>query len=178
MTIHVGEIRGLTLWRPWAAAFLQRASRVYWTDGTETTIRPKRVENRDWYPKWAVRPMVGGVAEARPDSPLHIALHAGCTLDREALASLRADGWAELGPGAPSLIVGICRLVRVLDYDELGMMHPLVQPHAAWAVGRYLWEVDDVQPLAEAVDCKGAQGLWKLPAGIEEQVRSQIGRMS
>ena len=77
-------IRGLTLWRPWQAAFLmpERLGRP----------GPKRVENRTWYPRWACLAMSNGMAYARTGRPLYLALHAGRQRDREALEELRTGG--------------------------------------------------------------------------------------
>lgn len=162
----MGQIRGLTLWRPWPNAFLLQ-ERSWSTQ----TIRPKRVENRDWYPQWACQPMSGGVADAKPG--IYFALHAGHRADLQALDEIRRWGWPELRVGEPSLIVAVCRFVRVLDLDQLGEDHPLVARHLPWVAGRYLWEVDQVVVLPDPVSCSGAQGLWLLPDPVLSAVREQ-----
>lgn len=161
----MGQCRGCTLWRPWPACFLlrERAGRP----------GPKRVENRDWYPQWACLPMVGGIALADPAVGLWLALHAGRTADEDALQDIREEGFSELQMGSPALIVGVARLARVLDLDVLGHSHPAIRRHDPWAVGRYCWEVDRVRELPAPVACRGAQGLWRLPELVLEQVRRQ-----
>ncbi|GAA3958309.1 hypothetical protein GCM10023085_45930 [Actinomadura viridis] len=44
-----------------------------------------------------------------------------------------------------------------------------------WAVaGQWHWQLANVRPLAEPVPCKGALGLWRLPAEVDEAVRAQL----
>jgi hypothetical protein len=160
------ELRGLTLWRPWPECFL-------------LGHRPKRVENRPWYPQWAMGPWQTGVACGLHDSQLWLALHAGQRLDREALQDLRQVA-PELQEGRPGEIVAVCWLARVLDVEELhrlseasGHLAEEIVRNLPWICGPYAWEVDQVRALPEPVPCKGAQGLWKLPPEVLEQVRRQ-----
>ena len=37
--------------------------------------------------------------------------------------------------------------------------------------GRFAWKLRDVRPLPQPIPCKGAQGIWKVPAELEAQVR-------
>ena len=163
-----GEIRGCTLHRPWPGAFLLPERTI--PGDTAQVLRPKRVENRDWYPKWACRPMSEGTAVARPG--IYLALHAWLQVDDRALVEVWRWGWPELRRGEASVIVAVCRLARVLDCD-MGFNHPLIRAHRPWAMGRYLWEVDQVAALPEPVACKGAQGLWPLPPEVLARVRMQ-----
>lgn len=44
-----------------------------------------------------------------------------------------------------------------------------------WAAdGQWHWELANVRPLAEPVPCKGALGLWILPAAVEAAVVAQL----
>lgn len=141
-------IRGLTLWRPWAASIV---------------AGPKRVENRPWHPP------IGYIQRG-----LWIAIHAGKRWDPDGAAFLRplwpaskhVTAPLQYGPAvelgwAPWYreqgIVGVARVtaaVRVEDMAE-GQRDP-------FAFGPWCWLLDDVKALPEAIPCRGAQGLWTL----------------
>lgn len=46
-------------------------------------------------------------------------------------------------------------------------------PYGDFAPGRWAWILADVRPLPEPVPCRGAQGLWTVPADIEAAVLDQ-----
>ena len=175
-TMMPAEIRGLTLWRPWDQAFYTPAG---------VGPGPKLVENRDtWWPYRFTGQMQDGTAEALPDRPLWIALHAGQKLDKQALAWIRQLGLPGFVPGPSGVITGVVRLVRVIDVDWIGREgreDPNLRRLAPYAFGRYSWEVGDTIRLPEPVPCTKAQGvrcfqgLWTLPPPVLEQVRDQAG---
>jgi hypothetical protein len=45
-----------------------------------------------------------------------------------------------------------------------------------YAPGRYAFEMENIRPLAEPVLCRGAQGLWLLPAEVEAAVEAELER--
>jgi hypothetical protein len=48
-------------------------------------------------------------------------------------------------------------------------------PYGDFAPGRWAWILEDIRPLPEPVPCRGAQGLWNVPADVEAAVRAQLG---
>ena len=42
-----------------------------------------------------------------------------------------------------------------------------------WLTGRYGWLLDDPRPLATPIACRGAQGLWRVPADVVAQMVRQ-----
>jgi len=139
------QIRGLTLWRPWAWAICHAG---------------KRVENRDWRPPaW----MLG----------CFIAIHAGKTLDDQALAELQEDGSLDLATaevprdGGPQGIVAVARLARVVDASA-----QLPPDQWRWFFGAYGWVLEDVVAI-EPVPCRGARSLWPVPPEVLVAVRER-----
>lgn len=129
----------------------------------------KRVENRTWKPTAS---MIGQTialhaGKARPDWSA-VDLMAGCagwsvrTFDhgyRKPGISLRAPDRDALTRGA---IVATFRLVRT---------HAVAKANCVgWECGPICWDIADVQVLARPVPCKGALGMWTVPADIAEQV--------
>jgi hypothetical protein len=153
-------MRALTLWRPWTDAILYGG---------------KRVENRPWAP-WAR--VVGRL----------IALHAGLRYDFDGADWMREQalfdppGFENCTGGA---FVGVARVAGFerfeapvqmpLDAEPLGEVvtppEPIVDP---WAFGPWCWRLDDVAPLSEAIPFRGAQGLWKVPADVEKELRRLV----
>lgn len=158
----------LTLHRPWPWA-------IFHAPG-----RPKRVENRTWKPP--ARAMQG-----------RIAIHAGKRFDREAVEFiddiLAGVDWTggrcaeDHCPRSldqhPTGIIGTARVVGWVQRND-GLLHRRLAAeaptwaHAAndspWFVGPFGWVLDDVRPLAQPVDIKGAQGLWKVPADVLQAI--------
>lgn len=140
------EIRGLTLWRPWAAAIVHG---------------PKRIENRPWFPSLSFL------------DRLWVAIHAGRRWDA-AGARFIAETWTECPAaidhdeeeaGWPSTfaeqgVVGVARVVEVRPLDEVGPIG------AEWAFGPWCWMLEDVRALPTPIPCRGAQGLWRLPDAV------------
>lgn len=141
------RIRGLTLWRPWPWAF---------------THADKRVENRPWKPPSLI---LGG----------YVALHAGLRFDQGACANMHNGLF---GPAAaaidhrmsahPSgLIVAVAKVTS---------FHPHEGKPNGWEFGPYVWHLPVVSVLPTPVRCKGAQGLWRLSAGVFAEVQEQLER--
>lgn len=165
-------LRGLTLWRPWAASIVHG---------------PKRVENRPWTPSLRLL-----------DQGLWIALHAGTTWNQpdaafiaerwpEARAAVAApdgslDGWCRVEDRWPRQwtakgVVGVARVVRVVRaaWDPRHESKPRfsIEPEdlGPWAFGPWCWVLDDVRALPEPIPCSGRQMLWTLPPDVEERLR-------
>lgn len=110
----------------------------------------KDVENRTWAP------------------PIHvvgqrIAIHAGKVLDPDAVARLVAAGRLVKGEihGAPlGAVIGTARLEGSTRASRSWWAEPDMTH----------WLLADVRRLREPVPCRGAQGLWDLPADVERLV--------
>jgi hypothetical protein len=107
----------------------------------------KRVENRPWKP-W--RSVLGQT----------IALHAGLRYDddgakwmaKNGLYEPPADQWCPKG-----CIVGTAKITECVDERPM---------NDSWFFGPFGWLLDDVVAFETPVICRGAQGLWKVPADV------------
>lgn len=130
MTTRHPIIRGLTLWRPWAAAIVHG---------------PKRVENRPWFPS----------PRLRDGHDFWLAIHAGRRYDAEG-----AEWIENLWPGINAApvdeegIVGVARVASCLHIEEAR------KAGDPWAFGPWCWMLDSVHALDFPIACRGAQGLW------------------
>jgi hypothetical protein len=154
----MAELRGLTIWQPWADAI------AYGT---------KRVENRPWLaPPWMKD---GGL----------LAIHAGQATAWDARPP-GGEGWADPPMGLPRMSHGVILAVATLEgchwplspvraFTRAG--HPCA-PGAQcspWgAADEVHWELAGVVALSEPVPCRGKQRLWRLPEDVEKAVRKQL----
>ncbi len=167
-------LRGLTLWRPWAASIVHG---------------PKRVENRPWAPG-------RGLIEAG----LWIAIHAGKTWDA-AGAIFLSSHWTYAqalhhrrqseGGGDVELestwkdfdtmvrqdvvaegIVGFARVTCAAKLEDLTERQRA--RHGGFAFGPVCWLLEDVTALPRAIPCRGARGLWPLTSETEAEILNAI----
>lgn len=112
----------------------------------------KRVENRTWQPHGA---MIGQ----------RIAVHAGKGLDEEGVRWILRRGLARTFPQeakASSIIVATAIIKGFTRASS-----------DAWFVGPVGWILDDVRILPQAINCRGAQGLWDVPDYAMQLMRAQ-----
>ena len=145
-------MKAITLWPEWAYA-IQRLGK----DG----------ENRSW-PLWAwligqpiaihagVRPILR-VNEDREDE-------LWCFRESLNIAKVPPDArgtWADIDAIRGSI-------VAVVRFDAPVLNHPSV-----WAAGggQYFWPIREMRAI-EPIKCRGAQGLWDVPAPIVESLRA------
>ena len=121
----------------------------------------KRIENRPWKP-W-------------PDVT-EIVIHAGIKYHREHADQIW-EVFEEETPPRDQLPAGA--LVAVVDVvgcidgeNEDAAPHELAE--SPWFTGPYGWVLENVRKLPEPVPCKGALGLWWIPAEQEAAVRCQL----
>jgi len=146
-------MRALTLWQPWAGLIAQGI---------------KLVENRTWEP---------------PEHLLgtRIAIHAGKTVDHEAIEDLYEDGLDphRLGEmrGAALCVVTLERFVAERYTSGLRCPLSLTREQARFYNGPVGFVLSDIVTI-DPVPCKGAQGFWTLPDEIERtvRIREQIAR--
>ena len=132
-----------------------------------TLIRPwpwaifhagKDVENRSWKP--AVSLLKRGDL---------LAIHAGQGWDEDGKDFIEGEGDGDYIPARRDHPTGIVGVVRYL-----GCEGDSISP---WFFGPYGWRIDPVRAFtdAEVVPCKGALGLWTLPADVEARVLALVG---
>lgn len=141
--------RALTLRQPWATAI---------------TAGPKDGENRGRY------------IFTPPEGGLWTAIHAGvASPDWSDLISVRRL-WRE-SPEVHRLSHGaVVGVVRFLPPDGPGQSSG---PWTDWRDSAQWWYPRaEAFPIAEAVTCKGSQGLWTLPPDVAEAVRVQLPSMA
>lgn len=153
-------MKALTLIRPWAAAVAHLG---------------KNVENRTW------RPPAGLFGQ-------RFAIHAGVKIEAAMLTGINIAqemrGLPTLPDAGPQGIVCTVRLAGVAtavgelcwtDRDALAAARGFGPGFAHWFMGPVGWVLADVRTLAAPVPCRGAQGLWTLPADVEAAVMAQEG---
>lgn len=150
-------MKALTVIRPWAAAVAHLG---------------KNVENRTWRPPAA---LVGQ----------RFAIHAGKREDLGVLRALNIEqdrrGLPMLPDAGPQGIVCTVRLAHVFSSagemttgEMMAATRKLGIPSLRWFLGPVGWVLADVRTLATPVPCRGAQGLWTLPADVEAAVLAQL----
>jgi len=145
-------MKALTLIQPWAWAICSAG---------------KRIENRGWRPPrslWGQR----------------IAIHAGKKFDPDSGLALFAEGYGLPATMPQGAIVATARIAGVVTEDKTGLVvesaseEPpawvLSPKNRVWFCGPVGWVLDEVVVLREPVPCRGAQGLWVVPAAVERQV--------
>jgi len=137
------DLRALTLWQPWASLV---ASGL------------KRVENRPWKPpSWLIGKS--------------LAIHAGQKYDRNSAITAEALGGnpparRECPSGA---IIGIGRVIGVAksEVEVVDLSGDMSQ--ARWFFGPYGWVLDNIRELPTPLECRGFQGLWRVPEDLLEK---------
>lgn len=134
------------------------------------TDHTKRVENRTWKPPFE---MVGQ----------YIALHASKSKDQDEWleAWYIADGcvpkFANLPLGA---IVATALVKGYVVINDMGGVEEQTKAAAnyylstdPWFFGPVGWLLSDVRKLPQPIPCKGALGLWEVPADIVEIIKQE-----
>jgi activating signal cointegrator 1 len=148
-------VKALTLHQPWATCIAQHG---------------KRIENRTWAPP----PYLIGQ---------RIAIHAGMKLNREVCLRLRDEEGIDLAPASKLPLGAVVSTARVVGWasdqgwaqestlDFFGVTEQQASDalRSSWWIGPIGWILDHVIAVPP-VACKGAQGLWSLPADVERVV--------
>lgn len=155
------DLRALTLTPEWAWA-------VCYLD--------KRVENRTW-------PAPASIIGQR------IAIHAGLKAPDWNVVEMmaRCAGWSVdpraaqfFAPGSDAPVVRPAKLYGTQHRLTRGAIVATAvvsgcravdqRDAVGWEAGPWCWDLVDVQVLASPVSCKGALGLWRVPAELAEAV--------
>lgn len=158
-------MRAITLHRPWPWA-------IFSLD--------KCVENRSWKPP---ADLIGQ----------RIAIHAGRRFDDAGAGFIIGLGHrvAGISKALDQGIIGTATVVGVIKRAERDSSHVIgrmallagswgqVSPKSAsrWFVGDYGWLLDDRRALPEPIPCKGAQGVWRLPAETADRLNAEVRRV-
>ncbi len=124
----------------------------------------KKVENRGWGTNFRGRLAVHAAARLDVKSWSDVFQIDGPPVAADEEVSLDGDGavlpaLCDLPLGA---IVGTVEVTGCLAYDDL----PRKLRKDGFASGPFCWLLADPRPLAKAVKCKGALGLWEAPKGV------------
>jgi hypothetical protein len=116
----------------------------------------KRVENRTWMPP---KSLIGQ----------RIAIHAGKKYDPDDAATIASASVTPMNLLAearqPTGIVCTVVLAGVVTKAD----NPR-ERFGFWWAGPVGWVLEDVQRLPEPIPCRGAQGLWDVPADIAARI--------
>jgi len=138
-------MKALTLWRPWSNAILR------WG---------KDIENRTWAPR--PQEIVGNLIALHNDKQID---GDGCGFVLSVLKgdnpAFGIDSYRLTGPAG--YIVGVVRIVDVVRESQ-----------SRWFCGPVGWVLVDPFELPNPVRCRGAQGLWPLPADVQRDVLGQL----
>ena len=139
-------MKALTLQRPWDQAILHGG---------------KNFENRLWK-LW--------------DSMISktIALHAGKTYDKEGADWMKEEDlyMPPTSDNSPEGIVGLVRFDGVVEGDY--MTFALQEDQEIWFCGPFGWHIEKSKAFDTPFECKGKQGLWTVPADIENKIRQIV----
>ncbi|MFN0093501.1 MAG: ASCH domain-containing protein [Dehalococcoidia bacterium] len=144
-------MRALTLTQPWAETVV---------------VGLKRVETRSW--------------PAPASAKGELAIHAGkgwTKEDQRFAARLWEEDWVKRAPHElpRGEIVAVARLVGCRRTEEVrDRLDRKERFLGIYGDGRWAWMLADVRVLAVPVPCKGALGLWHVPADVEALVRAQL----
>ena len=145
----LADIRGLTLYRPWAWAICHAG---------------KRIENRGRRPPIPIGSF--------------LVIHAGKMLDEESRQHLIARYLNVPSDGGPQGIVAVAKLVYCFDGDTDKLVDLLGEAEATIQLRDWLsddgfgWVLSDVVVFPRPIPCRGAQGLWPIPGDLLSVVRA------
>ena len=139
-------MKALTLTQPWATAVARGV---------------KSIETRSWatgYRGW-------------------LAIHAAKGWEVDDRQFALEEAYAHLGlfpeqyPRA--CIVAIAKLVKVLPVEDVDAS-AVEELFGNFDPGRFAWFLEDVTAIPLPVNCRGAQGLWNLPADVLAECKRQV----
>lgn len=101
-----------------------------------------------------------------------IAIHAAKRMTRaeqEFIRELRSRGVAIPYTLPLGAIVAIARLVECRRVETIrDTLGPTERALGNYGDGRFAWILADIRPLAQPIPCRGAQGLFTIPAAMLE----------
>src|ERR1019366_3510272 len=142
--------KAITLTQPWAQL---------------VATGQKKVETRSW--KTAYRGT--------------LAIHSGKTVPawaKQAIAERRDLNAAMFGmhgfPVPMGCIVAVVKLSGIIQVTGAQWeVDEQERPYGDYSIGRYAWILTDLRRLPTPIECKGAMGLWAVPASVEIEIVRQ-----
>ncbi len=138
-------MKALTLTQPWASAVAKGI---------------KAVETRSWstpYRGW-------------------MAIHAakGWKIEDREFALEEAFRFLEMYPEdyPRGAVVAVAKVTRIEPAGQ-AKVSDIERLFGVFETGRFAWFLDEVYEFAKPVPAVGKQGLWDLPAGVENEMRAQ-----
>jgi hypothetical protein len=162
-------VKALSLYQPWASL---------------VALGAKRFETRSWRTSYrgpllvcASKTFPREAQQLATTPPFATALRAGATKDH------RGFGYTTRLPTGAA--VAVAELVRCLPTEAAVVAWSVYEDGAAeryaeeiefgdYAPGRWAWELRNVRRLAEPVPCRGAMGLWDVPADVLAKVNAGL----
>jgi len=155
-------IRGLSLWQPWAS-LIAIGAKLYETRSWSTPYRGElAIHATKVFPAEA-RELCGqapffGALQAAKERPFDPLPRGAIVAVAEIIACYPTEGialtqWWDAKTAHREIAFG--------DYSE----------------GRWAWVLKNIRRLSRSVPCRGAQGLWIVPADVERQIREQFGEV-
>jgi hypothetical protein len=146
-------MKALTIWQPWAAF---------------VAAEIKRNETRSWSTRHrgeiAIHASLNSPYTGGLDRYMTDVIDAG--LRRLLVASGAIIAVGEITDCQPTCREGVRPVRTLLSSREIAL--------GDYSEGRYAWAIRNVRRLRNPVPCKGAQGLWTVPAEIEALVLEQV----
>jgi pimeloyl-ACP methyl ester carboxylesterase len=162
-------MKALTLTQPWA---------------TLVAIGAKQIETRSWHTSYrglvAIHAAKGFPKSARAlcvDDPFRTALErGGVEFKGQPVRHWYHSPYpyrmvSELPLGAIVAVATLADVFRTDVYCVPGERRQQEHAFGDFTPGRYAWLLDDVRRLTAPIQCKGALGLWTVPADIESQIQ-------
>lgn len=123
----------------------------------------KTVENRTWAPPtWVIGTRIALHASKRDDAYTVASRLAGENLTRYAL---------DMPRGA---IVATAVIAGWVDKNGRASSRDLLNFESGWFFGPVGWVLRDVHALSRPLPCKGARGLWKVPADVTKEMEHVV----
>jgi hypothetical protein len=163
-------MKALTLTQPWASL---------------VALGCKRIETRSWYTMYTgvvcIHAAKGFPKDARyvvSESPFQQAL-----CEKLGRTPVLATDLPISQIIAVATLTGCMTFVAetpdfIRDLSKRGELPPNEVDFGDFAAGRYGFMLDDVIPLDQPIQVRGALGLWNLPRNVETSVRRQLQEQS
>lgn len=153
-------MKAITLYQPWA---------------TLVAIGAKKIETRSWYTAYR-----GPLAIHAGKNTKFIRGEESMLSDEPFYSILMGDAVWHSGMLPLGCVVAICNLVHVKEMDEAHIfpackgygydgrywkLNEQERSFGNYAVGRFMWLLDDIRPLPEPFPAKGSMGFWEWSNG-------------
>lgn len=149
-------MKALTLWQPWAWAVAHAG---------------KDIENRTWAPpRNALGTRIAIHAGMRYDDSAWLYLANPTTSPVPASFMLEKEGVLDVPEDDECVRGAILAVATLKDIVRLGEGPASISP---WYEGPVGWVLSDTIALRNPVPCRGAQGLWTMPAEVRDAVIAQ-----